>query len=77
MQKFVVVSYDNDEQQWFWDYVTAPTADKAVAMVCKDRPYVIAAYATTVKQLRAMANDLEKLNVYRVSEQYKRTIKEA
>jgi len=25
LQKFLVVSYDDDQQQWFWDYVAATT----------------------------------------------------
>jgi len=77
VQKFLVVSYDDDQQQWFWDYVAAPTAEKAAAIVCRDRTNVIAAEATTVKQLRDMAHGLEKLTVHRVAAQYKRTVEEA
>ena len=33
MKKYLVVSYDDDQQQWFWDYVAAKTAENAVAHV--------------------------------------------
>lgn len=42
LQKFLVVSYDDDQQQWFWDFVAARTEQEAVTLVCKRRPYVIA-----------------------------------
>lgn len=77
MQKFLVVSYDDDQQQWFWDFVAAPTANKAIAMVCKDRPYVIAADASTCQALRNIANNLEKLSVEQIRAMYKRSIREA
>jgi len=49
-QKFIVVSYDDDQQQWFWDYVVSRTEQNAVALVCKRRPYVIAADAASLSQ---------------------------
>src|SRR5258708_7118215 len=49
-QKFLVVSYDDDQQQWFWDFVGAKTEQEAVALVCKRRPYVIAADAASLFQ---------------------------
>jgi hypothetical protein len=42
MKKYLVVSYDDDQQRWFWDYVAAKTAADAVALVCERRPYVSA-----------------------------------
>lgn len=77
MQKFLVVSYDDNEQQWFWDYVAATTADKAVAMVCKDRPYVINAEASTLQQVRDLVHTLEKLSLKQIVDNYRRRIKEA
>lgn len=58
LQKFLVVSYDDDQQQWFWDYVVSRTEKEAVALVCKRRPYVIAADAASLLQIQNMANDL-------------------
>ena len=48
MQKYLVVSYDDDQQQWFWDCVAAKRAEDAVALVCDRRPYVIAADAASL-----------------------------
>lgn len=77
MQKFVVVSYDNDEQQWFWDYVAARNAESAAAKVCTKRPYVIAAEACTPEELRDLAHTLEKVSLEQIADNFKRTIKEA
>jgi hypothetical protein len=59
MHKFLVVSYDDDQQQWFWDFVAAKTAADAVAHVCARRPYVIAADAVSLFQVQGIANDLK------------------
>jgi len=75
--KFLVVSYDDDQQQWFWDFVTAPSTAHAAARVCKDRPYVIAANAVADNELRKMADDLDKITYAKVRANYKRTIQEA
>lgn len=53
-QKFLVVSYDDDQQQWFWDCVVSKTEQEAVALVCKQRPYVIAANAASLSQIQTM-----------------------
>lgn len=47
MQKYLVVSYDDDQQQWFWDTVAAESRDQAQEFICKVRPYVIAAEASS------------------------------
>jgi hypothetical protein len=49
--KYLVVSYDDDQQQWFYDLVYAKTAEDASAFICKMRDYVIAADATEPKNL--------------------------
>jgi hypothetical protein len=55
MQNFVVVSYDDDQQQWFYDTVRAENTEDAAALICKLRPYVIAADATDAPELGKMA----------------------
>jgi hypothetical protein len=70
IQKFLVVSYDDDQQQWFWDYVAAKTEEAAVALICKGRPYVIAADAVSLSQLRAITNDLKHRAVARITHQF-------
>jgi TPP-dependent indolepyruvate ferredoxin oxidoreductase alpha subunit len=58
MQKYLVVSYDDDQQQWFWDYVVAKTTEDAVTQVCERRPYVIAADAASQAKVHEIASDL-------------------
>lgn len=38
--KYLVISYDNDEQQTFWDWVWASDEEKAGAFVEPHRPYI-------------------------------------
>ncbi len=70
MQKFLVVSYDDDQQRWFWDYVAAKTAEDAVAQVCKRRPYVIAADAASLSQVQVIARDLESRTITQIIHQF-------
>ncbi len=70
MQKYLVVSYDDDQQQWFWDYVAAKTAEDAVAHVCERRPYVIAADAASLSQVESIAHDLKSRSIARVIHQF-------
>jgi hypothetical protein len=69
-QKFLVVSYDDDQQQWFWDYVAAKTEQAAVALVCNRRPYVIAADAASLPQIQTIANDLANRPLSRITHQF-------
>jgi hypothetical protein len=69
-QKFLVVSYDNDQQQWFWDYVAAATGEAAAALVCKRRPYVIAANAASLSQAQVIVRDLERRSTTQITEQF-------
>jgi len=70
LQKFLVVSYDDDQQQWFWDYVAARTEEDAVAHVCKRRPYVLAADAACLSQIQTIANDLATRSPSRIIHQF-------
>jgi hypothetical protein len=54
-QKFLVVSYDEDQQQWFYDHVQATSEQEAAALICRIRPYVIAAEASTLPEVLRMA----------------------
>ena len=47
--KYLVVSYDSDEQQWFYDLILAKDSEDAGEYICSLRPYVIAADATRPK----------------------------
>lgn len=46
MARYLVVSYDADEDQWFYDTVEAATAEAARGFICLVRSYVIAADAS-------------------------------
>jgi len=70
-QKFIVVSYDDDQQQWFWDYVAAQTGEAAAALVCKRRPYVIAADAASLSQTQVIVRDLERRSTTQITEQFR------
>ncbi len=70
-QKFIVVSYDDDQQQWFWDYVAATTGEAAAALVCKRRPYVVAADAASLSQAQIIVRDLERRSTTQITEQFR------
>jgi len=72
MHKYLVVSYDDDQQQWFWDYVAAKTAEDAVAHVCERRPYVIAADAASLSQVQNIAKGLKSRPIARIIHQFDR-----
>jgi hypothetical protein len=69
MQKYLVVSYDDDQQQWFWDYVAANTAEDAINQVCERRPYVIAADAASQAQVQEVAVDLQSRTIRQLVDQ--------
>ncbi len=71
LQKFLVVSYDDDQQQWFWDYVAAQTGEAAAALLCKKRPYVIAADAASLPQAQVIVRDLERRPTTQITEQFR------
>ncbi len=41
MAKYLVISYDSDQQQWFYDIVFAEDSDKAIERIQTVRPYVM------------------------------------
>ena len=59
LTKYLVVSYDPDQQQWFYDFVFAKNADTAKARICGLRPYVVESDATDLKELEALVEILK------------------
>jgi len=59
-KKFLVISYDPDEQQWFYDTVRAINADMAKAIVLKWRDYAIDADAIELRELRQIVDRIAK-----------------
>jgi hypothetical protein len=66
MQKYLVIAYNHDQQQWSWDCVEAETAEDAVILVCRARPLVVAAHAASAFQLEEVARDLKSRSISRI-----------
>jgi hypothetical protein len=62
-QKFLVISYDDDKQQWFYDFVVAASEEAAVQKVCTYRDYVIAADALSPENLNNLAQALNEQTI--------------
>lgn len=67
-QKFLVISYDDDQQQWFYDFVVAKSDEAAVRKVCTQRDYVIAADALSVENLVNLAQSLTEETIGSIEE---------
>jgi hypothetical protein len=77
LKKFLVVSYDDDEQQWFYDFVAATSAGAAQQIVENSRPYVIAADATSEPELGRMHFRFDKLTPAETARKFKLMIANA
>jgi len=67
-QKFLVISYDDDQQQWFYDFVVAASEQAAVDKVCTQRYYVIAADALSPENLSNLAQSLTEETIESIEE---------
>ena len=67
-QKFLVISYDDDQQQWFYDFVVAASEQTAVEKVCTHRDYVIAADALSPENLNNLAQSLNQQTIEDIEE---------
>jgi hypothetical protein len=68
LQRFLVISYDDDQQQWFYDFVVAASEQAAIDKVCTDRDYVIAADALSPEQLNNLAQSLSEQTIESIEE---------
>jgi hypothetical protein len=59
LNKYLVVSYDPDQQQWFYDFVFAKNAETAEKRICGLRPYVVDSDATILECVGEMAKRLK------------------
>lgn len=59
MNKYLVVSYDLDQAQWFYDTVLAASAEMAEGFICTMRPYVVDADALCEGEFALTINDTE------------------
>jgi len=67
-QKFLVISYDDDQQQWFYDFIVAASEQAAVDKVCTHRNYVIAADALSLENLNNLAQSLNDQTIESIEE---------
>jgi len=67
-QKFLVISYDDDQQQWFYDFVAALSDEAAMRQVCTRRDYVIAADALSAEHLTNLAESLNEETIESIEE---------
>ncbi len=50
--RWLVISYDGDTGEWFYDTIFAQSNTKAIGRILKLRPYVLAADAISTQELR-------------------------
>ena len=54
--RFLVISYCDGKQQWFYDFVVASCEQAAVEQVCKQRSSIIALDVISPETLRCLAH---------------------
>ncbi len=68
LEKFLVNSYDDDQQQWFYDFVVAGSEQAAIDKICTDRDDVIAADALSVEEFNQLAQSLHEQTIESIEE---------
>jgi hypothetical protein len=58
LARFIVVSYDSDQQQWFYDTVLASDGQSAEAFITENRSYVTDAGAISEDDFLNMGKNL-------------------
>lgn len=76
MKKFLVISYDSDQQQWFYDFLMATDADQAKASILEVRSYCQDADAMGVSSLGEMAANLARLTPAQIEKQFQSVVNE-
>lgn len=77
MKKFAVISYDDDQQQTFWDFVMAESSDEAKEKVNDARPYAIAVDAIQPEELEEMAYKLHSRRVDLIEQAWAKFVEES
>lgn len=57
-KKHLVISFDKDEQQWFYDIVYTESEDEAKSTVLDRRTYCVGAEAYTESDIKGMSRNL-------------------
>ena len=72
MPKFLVISYDDDQQQTFFDRIVAKNDDAAEVAIGLIREHAIPCTALTVDELRQMADEMDELPEPVIKEEIRR-----
>lgn len=75
-QQYVVLSWDNDEQQFFWDVVLAKDEREAREIVEEIREYAVSCDALTPKELELTAQRVLAKTDSQVAEAWSELVKE-
>lgn len=78
--KYLVVSYDDDQQQTFFDWVLAPTndlANRALVVIGTLRDYATPCTALTSQELRDMADKMDAATEEQIAEAHAVILREA
>jgi hypothetical protein len=76
MKKFLVISYDSDQQQWFYDFLMAADADQAKASILELRSYCQDADAIGVSLLGEMSRNLARLTPAQIEKEFRSLLEE-
>jgi len=60
MRRFVVVSYDSDQENWHYDFIFAVDGERAKERILKIRDYCQAADVIPLHELTRMTRNLRK-----------------
>jgi hypothetical protein len=60
MEKYMVTSWDNNQQQCFFDVVLARDTDHANLFISGVRPYVVVVDVSTEEELRNLADSVQR-----------------
>jgi len=70
MKRYVVVMYDDDQQQAFWDVHDAESEDEATMMSCELRDYAVHVDTLSLDELQGVYDRVEKPSPEQVVEDW-------
>lgn len=75
-KKFTVISFDNDEDQTFWDTIIAPTPDKAKQMIATVRPYAVVIDCLCPEDMQTVSDNVNEMEESTCRETWRELVKE-
>jgi len=76
MKKFLVVSYDGDQQRWFYDLVVAADEEQAKASIQEVRSYCQDADCLSVADFLKLARSLREKTMKQIERDFQTLIAE-